>query len=73
MDLCKSKQILNFCHPNALMTLKEFLVDYASPETRKIGKELIKRELFNVPNKKVRDVCEQHLNDIDKGQRDFHF
>ena len=73
MDLCKSKQILNFCHPNALMTLKEFLVDYASPETRKIGKELIKRELFNVPNEKVRDVCEQHLHDIDEGQRDFHF
>lgn len=73
MDLCKSKQILNFCHPNALMTLKEFLVDYASPETRKIGKELIKRELFNVPNEKVRNVCEQHLHDIDEGQRDFHF
>ena len=73
MDLCKSKQILNFCHPNALMTLKEFLVDYASPETRKIGKELIKRELFNVPNEKVRDVCEQHLHDIDEGKRDFHF
>ncbi len=73
MDLCKSKQILNFCHPNALMTLKEFLVDYASPETRKIGKELIKRELLNVPNEKVRDVCEQHIQEIDTGKRDFYF
>ena len=73
MDLCKSKQILNFCHPNALMTLKEFLVDYASPETRKIGKELIKRELLKVPNEKVRDVCEQHIQEIDTGKRDFYF
>ena len=73
MDLCKSKQILNCCHPNALMTLKEYLEDYASPETKKVGEELIKRELANITNPKVRDVCQDHLTHIAAGERDFRF
>ena len=73
MDLCKSKQILNCCHPNALMTLKEYLEDYASPETKKVGYELIQRELGNITNPKVREVCEDHLEHIALGERDFRF
>ena len=54
MSLCKSGQIQNCCHPNALMTLKEYLTDYAAEDTKKIGDELIKAELNNIPKDKVR-------------------
>jgi len=74
MELCKSKQIQNCCHPNALMTLKEFLVDYASEATRKAGDELIQKELPTIPQENVRRICAQHLEEIEKGgQRDFRF
>lgn len=73
MSLCKSRQILNCCHPNALMTLKEYLEDYASEETRKIGIELINKELENIPNEKVRKIAYEHINDISNGKRDFRF
>ena len=64
MDLCKSKQIQNCCHPNALMTLKEYLMDYASLDTRVIGTDLIIRELANIPNQKVCSLVIQHLKDV---------
>lgn len=73
MSLCKSGQIQNCCHPNALMTLKEYLVDYASPSTLQIGKELIQRELGNIPKEKVRSLVVEHLDRIEQGQRDFRF
>ena len=64
MSLCKSKQISNCCHPNALMTLMEYLQDYASPETKKVGMELIQKELENIPSEKVKRLTEEHLADI---------
>lgn len=74
MSLCKSGQIQNCCHPNALMTLKEYLVDYASDKTKKIGEELIKKELLNIPKDKVREIAEKYLNEIEaEGKRDFRF
>ncbi len=73
MALCKSKQIQNCCHPNALMTLKEYLMDYASEETRKVGEELIKSELENIPKEKVKKICKDHLEKIEQGIRDFRF
>lgn len=73
MALCKAKQIQNCCHPNALLTLKEYLVDYASPATRKLGEEMIAKELLNVPQLKVREVCAEHLKEIEGGSRDFRF
>lgn len=73
MALCKSKQIQNCCHPNALMTLKEYLMDYASEETRKVGEELIKSELNNIPKEKVKEICKNHLEKIEQGIRDFRF
>lgn len=73
MSLCKSGQLQNCCHPNALMTLKEYLEDYASPDTQKIGLELIQKELANIPNPKVREIVEERLSDIHAGKRDFRF
>ena len=73
MSLCKSGQILNCCHPNALMTLKEYLMDYASEDTRKIGEQLIEKELLKIPNEKVRRITAQHIAEIENGSRDFRF
>ena len=73
MSLCKAGQIQNCCHPNALMTLKEYLVDYASEDTRKIGEELIARELKTIPNEKVRAKATEYIDNIIHGQRDFRF
>lgn len=73
MSLCKSGQIQNCCHPNALMTLKEFLVDYASEDTKRIGEALIEEELNNIPKEKVREICKENLVRIEQGIRDFRF
>uniref|UniRef100_UPI0040569F60 [FeFe] hydrogenase H-cluster radical SAM maturase HydG n=1 Tax=Agathobacter sp. TaxID=2021311 RepID=UPI0040569F60 len=73
MALCKNMQILNCCHPNALMTLKEYLEDYASPETKAIGKALIERELEHIPNPKVKKTASGYIHDIAEGKRDFRF
>ena len=74
MALCKSQQIQNCCHPNALLTLKEYLMDYASPKTKKIGDALIEREIENVPNPKARETLVNHLKEIENNEgRDFRF
>ena len=73
MSLCKAGQIQNCCHPNALMTLKEYLMDYAAPETKAIGEQLIQAELGNIPKDKVREICKDHLEKIEQGTRDFRF
>lgn len=73
MALCKNMQILNCCHPNALMTLKEYLEDYASEETKKLGLELIDRELEKITNPKVKQTAYEHIHDIAEGKRDFRF
>ena len=73
MDLCKKQQILNCCHPNALLTLKEYLVDYAKPETREIGEKLILKEIDNVAADKAKALTKEHLKAIEEGKRDFRF
>ena len=74
MALCKSGQIQNCCHPNALMTLEEYLMDYASPETRAIGEKMIERELQNIPKEKVRKIAADYIREIKQnGKRDFRF
>ncbi len=73
MSLLKSGQIVNCCAPNALMTLKEYLMDYASPETREVGEALIAKHIRLVPNDKVRTRAEQNLMQIESGKRDFRF
>ena len=73
MKLVKPGQIANCCQPNALMTLKEYLVDYASPETRRKGEALIAEEMEKIPNEKVRERAKKYLLEIEEGRRDFRF
>ena len=73
MTLLKNGQIQNCCLPNALITLNEYLEDYASPKTYKIGEELIKKEVMKIENEKVRKIAEEHLSQIHLGKRDFRF
>ena len=73
MEICKEQKIHNFCHPNAIMTLEEYLEDYASPETRKVGEELIDKELKTLGNNKLKCAVEENLDKIKQGERDFRF
>lgn len=73
MMLLKSGQIINCCHPNALITLKEYLMDYASAETRALGEKMIEKELDKVTNPRVKERAAQNLLDINEGKRDFRF
>lgn len=73
MSLCKTGQIQNCCHPNALITLKEFLEDYATEGTKKIGENLIQSEIVNVPSEAVRNILINNLKEIENGKRDYRF
>ena len=73
MKLVKAGQIANCCQPNALMTLKEYLEDYASPDTKKKGEVVIENEIPFITNEKVRAIAIEHLNEIKEGKRDFRF
>ncbi len=73
MSLSKAGQIQNCCHPNALMTLKEYLEDYASEGTKAVGEDLIRREIVNIPNEKVNRIARENLEKIARGSRDFRF
>ncbi|MBP3381686.1 MAG: [FeFe] hydrogenase H-cluster radical SAM maturase HydG [Clostridia bacterium] len=73
MALCKSRQIHNCCLPNALMTLKEYLCDYASDETKAVGEKLIMQQINDIPNEKVRGIVAERLGRIADGERDFRF
>ena len=73
MSLAKTGAIANCCQPNALMTLKEYLVDYASDETRKNGEKVIAEELEKIPAEKVRNIAREYISEIEGGKRDFRF
>ena len=74
MSLCKSGQILNCCHPNALMTLTEFLADYATADTKAVGYALIEKELARIPKDKVRAIAAENIAAIkSSNRRDFRF
>ena len=73
MSLCKSGQILNCCHPNALITLKEYLEDYAYEDTKLKGEKLIENELNVIPNDTVREKTKEYLSRIKDGEHDFRF
>ena len=73
MELLKNRQIINCCHPNALMTLKEYLEDYASEETKAIGEKLIAEELKKIPNETVQKKAAEYIDTIHMGKRDFRF
>ena len=73
MSLCKSGQIQNCCLPNALMTLKEDLIDYASPATRALGEKMIQQQIGEIPKEKVQQIVRERLVKIEQGDRDFRF
>lgn len=73
MEFAKTGQIHNFCHPNALMTLKEYLEDYASPETKAIGEKVIAEQLPKITDPTKHRICAENLKKIEEGQRDFRF
>ncbi|HEY5576366.1 MAG TPA: [FeFe] hydrogenase H-cluster radical SAM maturase HydG, partial [Clostridiaceae bacterium] len=73
MRLAKAGQIANICQPNALMTLKEYLEDYASADTKAKGEVLIQKELCRITNPKVKAIAEEHITELNEGKRDFRF
>ncbi len=73
MTLLKNGQIANCCLPNALLTLKEYLKDYASPSTREKGEAMIKKMINTIPNERARATAAKYLAAIDNGERDFRF
>ena len=73
MEICKQQQIHNFCHPNALMTLKEYLTDYATDETKRVGNLLIEKELETFDNDQIKATLVDNLKKIENGGRDFNF
>lgn len=73
MEICKDQQIHNFCHPNAIMTLKEYLEDYAKPETKIVGEKLIEKELETLNNQNIKSIVKENLVKIHDGERDFRF
>ena len=73
MSLCKTGAIQNCCQPNALITLKEFLQDYATSKTKATGEKLIENELNKIKNPKVKEILSKNLIQIEQGERDFRF
>ena len=73
MEICKSQQIHNFCEPNAIMTLKEYLEDYASDETKEIGEKLIRKEIETIQNEKIKTAVIENLKKIEQGGSDYKF
>ncbi|MBO5694010.1 MAG: [FeFe] hydrogenase H-cluster radical SAM maturase HydG [Lentisphaeria bacterium] len=73
MQLAKNGQIANCCLPNALMTLKEYLEDYAATETQTLGEDVIRKEVENIKSDKVRSIAKEYLKELHDGKRDFRF
>lgn len=74
MKLCKSGQILNCCQPNALMTLKEYMLDYGNEKTKRLSEKLIEDELKKIPNEVVKKKATEYINEMETvGKRDFRF
>ena len=72
MGMVKKHGIGNICHPNALVTLKEYAVDYASEKTAANADKLIKRELENIPNPEVRERTRENIKKVEEGNRDIY-
>lgn len=73
MSLAKTGEIQNVCQPNAILTFKEYLMDYASQQTKAVGEETIKRHLGEITNPRIRELTEQRLGQIEAGERDLYF
>lgn len=73
MKFAKSGEIQNFCLPNALLTFKEYLIDYGTLEVKEIGEKVIQKELENIPNQNIQNETKNKLNSLEKGKRDPYF
>ena len=73
MKICKSRKIQDCCTPNAILTLKEYMMDYASPQTREVGEAMIRQEVEKIDNLNLRSALQGDLDKIDKGERDLRF
>ena len=73
MSLCKSGNIANVCQANAIMTLSEYLEDYASPNTKIKGYETIEKEIALIPNERTKEIVKNRIEEIKDGKRDFRF
>ena len=73
MSLVKSGQIANCCGPNAMMTLKEYMKDYASEDTKQKGEKVIKEALETITNPVVKQKAKEYIENIHEGKRDFRF
>ena len=73
MELAKEGQIQEFCQPNAIITFKEYLLDYASPATRKLGEETIANQLEEITDQAMRQETIKRLNRLEQGERDLYF
>ena len=73
MKICKSGKIQDCCTPNAILTLKEYLLDYATPATREVGEKIIAREVEKIENEKLRAALSEDLAKLEKGERDLRF
>lgn len=73
MALAKTGEIQNVCQPNALLTFKEYLMDYASPETKEVGEKAIKEHIENIADPKVKQMTIDELKKIETGVRDLYF
>lgn len=73
MAVAKSGEIQNLCQPNAILTLKEYLIDFASPQTKALGEKIIAEHLQEIPNEKLRQVTEARLAEIEQGKRDLYY
>lgn len=73
MSLAKTGEIQNVCHPNAILTFKEFLLDYGDKEAKDLGEELIRKSLEDIPNEKIKKMTEEKLERIESGERDLRF
>ena len=73
MSLAKTGEIQNVCQPNAILTFKEYLLDYASPATRELGEKVIAEHLAEIKDEKVRELTKKRLDRIEQGVRDLYF
>ncbi len=73
MRLAKSGQIGNVCQPNSLMTLKEYLLDYAASDTKALGERVIEEEMERIANPIVKAKAQEYIENLMEGKRDFRF
>jgi 2-iminoacetate synthase len=73
MDIAKPGEIQHLCGPNAVLTFKEYLLDYATPETREVGEGTLARHLEEITNPGLKEKTQERIQEIEGGKRDLYF